>query len=122
VSKHSFEETCARSSTRRGKSLSNDSHDIALETEIFKERAAGLGIAGGRLQKAIREYERHVTAKGSADRGSEALLQVVAEKAYELLVQRELNGLVHENVEWLAKSYRIPESLMQRLGLKSEAS
>jgi hypothetical protein len=102
--------------------LGNNSRDIAMETEIFKERAAGLGIAGDRLQRAIREYERHVTAKGRADRDSEALLQVVAERAYELLVQRELNGFLHENVEWLAKSYRIPESLMRRLGLKSEAS
>jgi hypothetical protein len=102
--------------------LGNEPGQSALEAELFKERAASLGIAGEKLQSAIEEYERSVGSVGEADRRSGALLQIVANRAYELLVQRELNGLLHENVEWLTKAYRIPDSVLRILGIEAKRS
>jgi hypothetical protein len=103
--------------------LGKEPGQSALEAELFKERAASLGIAGEKLQSAIEEYERSVRpAAGEADRRSDALLQTVADRAYELLVQRELNGLLHENVEWLTKAYRIPDPVLRMLGMEAKST
>jgi hypothetical protein len=95
--------------------LDEDRRHKALEAALFKERAAGLGVAGSRLQRAIREYEVGTVASDQAEGHAAALLKVVAERAHELLLQRELNGFLHDNLEWLVKAYRIPEPVLRKL-------
>ncbi len=87
----------------------------AVENELARERANGLGLTGQSLAKALERYEAHV-ASGRADgAASQELLGGIVERAHALLLQREAHGLQGGNLEWLRGSYRLPEAVIVRL-------
>jgi hypothetical protein len=46
------------------------------------------------------------------------LIAKIADNLSEFLIQRELAGIPHENLEWILKTYDIPEEILARLGLR----
>ena len=81
----------------------------AIESAVVAEKAASLGVAGQRLQRALDA----LNATGAeADR--ESLLDAAAERAWAFLVQRELCGM-HDRDRAIA-DYRIPKAVLARMG------
>lgn len=88
----------------------------SLEREIAKEKAAALGLAGAKLRRSLATYRKSLRHDGpTADR--DRLLAQIAEDLSALLVQREILGLVHENVAWVLKTYDIPAEALSMLGI-----
>jgi hypothetical protein len=83
-----------------------------LEVEIAAEKAAALGRAGEKVERALarlREQER-----GSPERT--ASLKEAAEAVYAYFIQRELCGMRrHQDV---IREYAIPNEVLVRLGAK----
>lgn len=86
-----------------------------LELEIAKEKATALGLAGKRLKQSLEAYRSEPT---TARERRESLLARVAESLSELLIQRELTGVPHENSEWVLRTFDIPPEVLVKLGLK----
>jgi hypothetical protein len=88
----------------------------ALELEIVKEKLTALGIAGKRLRESIEKYtqsiENHAVSSSDRDR----LLAAVSEDVQALSVQRELVGLTHENLNWIVRTYGVPQEALAKLG------
>jgi hypothetical protein len=81
-----------------------------LDHEIAAEKAASLGRAGDRVQRALRQLAEAELA--SPTRG--ALLKDAAEAVYAYFIQRELCGLRrHQDA---IREYRIPPEVLARLG------
>lgn len=81
----------------------------AIETAIAAEKAASLGIAGRRLETALRAL---AAPPGGAQR--EALVDKAADRAWAFLTQRELCGLL-DRVQVIA-DYAIPKEVIARMG------
>jgi hypothetical protein len=79
----------------------------AIESAVVAEKAASLGIAGQRLERAL-------TALREGEGGREALLEAAAERAWAFLVQRELCGL--RDREQAIADYAIPKEVLARMG------
>lgn len=93
----------------------------ALLYEIRKEQAASLGRAGERLSKALGQYRTRTLANEPLEPGEhETLIAAVTHNAWALAVQRELIGLPHDNLAWIADVYAVPEVIRRRLGLVSK--
>lgn len=88
----------------------------ALEQEIVKEKASALGIAGRKLDQLLAEYRLNRERGDSQDQAE--LIAKIADNLSEFLIQRELAGIPHENLEWILKTYDIPEEILARLGLR----
>lgn len=88
----------------------------ALEAEIAREQATALGLTGRRLDVSLARYRRELLGNPGAARRRH-LLEAVAADVAALIVQRELAGLVHENLDWVLGSYDIPEAALRQLGL-----
>ena len=81
-----------------------------LDHEIAAEKAASLGRAGERVEKALRALR---AAEDGAP-GRAALLKDAAEAVYAYFIQRELCGLRrHQDV---IREYGIPGEVLVRLG------
>jgi hypothetical protein len=91
-----------------------------LELEIAKEKASALGVTGAKLQLSLSKYQRAMQGGTSAEE-QERLICEVVENVSALLVQRELLGLVHENLLWILETNGVPGVVLSRLGL-SKAS
>jgi hypothetical protein len=89
----------------------------ALALEIAKEKSTALGVAGKNLQIAIEKYRQSITDDGIASDERERLLATVAAKIQALIVQRELVGLIHDNMKWVVETYDIPKEALAKLGL-----
>lgn len=89
----------------------------ALEQEIAKEKASALGITGKKLAQLLTDYRQNLRQSGAAT-CQEALISKIADNLSELLIQRELAGLPHENLEWVLKTYDVPEEVLERLGIR----
>ena len=89
-----------------------------LELEIAKEKASALGIAGKRLERSLAGYRR--AQVGCDPKALEELLSRISEHLSEFLIQRELVGLPHENLEWVLRTYDIPAQVLARLGLRAD--
>ena len=81
-----------------------------LDHEIAGEKAAALGRAGERVEKALAELR--AAAPGSPERG--ALLGEAARAVHAYFIQRESCGLRrHQEV---IREYAIPNEVLARLG------
>lgn len=92
----------------------------ALLYEIRKEQAAALGRAGERLSKALERYRTQTSRNEPLEPSEhELLIADVTSAMWALAVQRELIGLHHDNLTWIADVYEVPEVIRRRLGLIS---
>jgi hypothetical protein len=91
----------------------------AIELEIAGARASALGITGRRLEAALAEYRRHRQA-GSAMKKLEQLTARISNNLQELLIQRESMGLPFGNLEWVLRTYDIPQEILSKLGLRDD--
>jgi hypothetical protein len=89
----------------------------ALELEIAKEKSTALGIAGKRLQNSIVKYRQSIAHSGVTSDERERLLAAVAANIQALIVQRELVGLIHDNMKWVIETYDIPKEALAKLGV-----
>ena len=78
----------------------------------MEEQATALGAAGRKFEKVLEEYQ----SKLKANEQTQELLQELADAAWELILQREFVGFVHGNIEWLKRSYQIPEEVFKLIG------
>lgn len=75
------------------------------ERTLAEERAAALGIAGDRLQRAITAYHE-ARDDGPLPPGEEvAHLDLVADRLWALQVQRDCMGLGADNLAWILRAY-----------------
>lgn len=87
----------------------------ALDLELIKEKASALGVAGTKLQKALDRY-RFESERDWRSTNQDQVLEQIRNAFSELLIQRELAGLVHENVQWIASTYAVPANVLRKLG------
>jgi DNA topoisomerase VI subunit B len=88
-----------------------------LELEIAKERAGALGRTGRRLQKSLDVYAKELGSRARPEK-IERMVEEIAAIVFEFLTQRETMGLVHENLEWVLKTYDLPDAVLAKLGVK----
>jgi hypothetical protein len=91
----------------------------AVELEIMEEKASALGITGRRLEAALAEY-RGPRQGGTRGKKPAELIAGISNNLHELLIQREAMGIPHANVEWVLRSYDIPQEILSRLGLRDD--
>jgi hypothetical protein len=89
----------------------------ALELEVAKEKATSLGIAGKRLQSSIVEYAQSISRDDISEDERERLLDALVANINALIVQRELVGLIHDNMQWVLRTYDIPQPALAKLGV-----
>src|SRR5580698_2681374 len=89
----------------------------ADELEIMEEQASALGITGRRLEAALAEYRGH-RQRGADARNLARLIAGIANNLHELLIQRESLGIPYQNVEWVLRSYEVPQEISAKLGLR----
>jgi hypothetical protein len=89
----------------------------ALELELVKEKSTALGLAGKTLQSSIVKYQQSVSRNGVTLDERDRLLAAVAANIQALVVQRELVGLIHDNMQWVVQTYDIPTEALARLGV-----
>jgi DNA topoisomerase VI subunit B len=91
----------------------------AVELEILEEKASALGITGRRLEAALAEYRGH-RQRGAKAKSLAQLIAEIANNLQELLIQRESMGVPYQNVEWVLRSYDIPQEISAKLGLRDD--
>lgn len=87
-----------------------------LEYEIAQQKAQTLGDLGQKLEEALSRLRSFDPAQAGPDGAARqaALLDAAAERAWSLMVQRELSGLRHWDA--VVKSYAIPREVLNRMG------
>ena len=98
---------------------SNPAPMTGLELEIAREQAESLGLAGKRLQESIDRHASSVQHNESAACQSK-LLGEISNRAWALMVQRELVGFKHEALRWVVDNFDIPEAALSQLGRRHE--
>jgi len=95
----------------------------ALKQELLKEQAESLGSAGKSLQAAIQTYKAYMSRPGAGP-GSrqEQLLSDIVDRVWGLAVQRELAGIIHNNIESIVRAFDIPPEALDRLGIKQNGT
>lgn len=89
----------------------------ALKYELLREQVSALGMAGKQLREVLATHSDHVALGGLAGQPrTEQLLDEIAGKVYALLLQRELLGFVHNNMEWLSATFDLPAGVWRRVG------
>ena len=91
----------------------------AIELEIAGAKACALGITGRRLEAALAEYRRHRQA-GAATKKLGQVTAKISNNLQELLIQRESMGLPFGNLEWVLRTYDIPQEILSKLGLRDD--
>lgn len=89
-----------------------------LEYELAKERSSALGHAGRQLQQAIVRYVHGEQQRFSATQQQQAL-QYIADRVYNLMLQREFLGLIDNNLHWICREYQVPQQALSLLGIPS---
>ena len=93
----------------------------ALELEIAKEKSTALGIAGKKLRESIAKYRQCISHDGADSNERDQLLVSLAANIQALIVQRELVGLIHDNMVWIIQTYDPPKEALAKLGADSSA-
>jgi hypothetical protein len=88
----------------------------ALELEIAKEKATALGIAGKKLEDSIATYKKAISRPDIRSEERDQHLAEVSANVSALIIQRELVGLVHENMPWVIQNYEIPDEALAVMG------
>jgi hypothetical protein len=83
-----------------------------LDVEILAEKAAALGHAGDKVEKALARLRAF---EGTSEE-RRVLLKDAAECVYAYFIQRELCGLRRHHE--VIREYRIPNEVLVRLGAK----
>jgi hypothetical protein len=97
-------------------------HHNALELEIFKEQAGALGSAGKLLSTSLKKHQEHIQNGGrEGDPVTEELLDEIAQRAYELMLQREFVGFTQNNAAWLLQGFALPPGVLRKLGIEDAA-
>jgi hypothetical protein len=89
----------------------------ALELEFAKEKLTALAIAGKQLQISIAKYRRSISQDGTTSDERDRLLARLAANIQALIVQRELIGLTHNNIQWVVQAYDVPTEALAKLGV-----
>jgi len=88
----------------------------ALELEIAKAKSTALGIAGRRLRESILKYTQSISSNAVSSDEQDSLLAAVSENVQALIVQRELVGFTHDNMNWINQTYDVPKEALAKLG------
>lgn len=88
-----------------------------LELELAKEKSTALGIAGKQLQNSIAKYRKSISRGSVTSEERGRLLAALAADIQALIVQRELVGLTHDNIQWVVQAYDVPEAALAKLGV-----
>jgi hypothetical protein len=89
----------------------------ALELELAKEKLTALAIAGKQLQISIAKYRQSISQAGTTSDQRGRLLATLAANIQTLIVQRELIGLTHDNIQWVVQAYDVPGEALAKLGV-----
>jgi hypothetical protein len=89
----------------------------ALELEFAKEKLTALAIAGKQLQISIAKYRQSISRDGATSEERGRLLATLAANIQTLIVQRELIGLTHDNIQWVVQAYDVPREALAKLGV-----
>jgi hypothetical protein len=89
----------------------------ALELEFAKEKLTALAVAGKHLQISIAKYRQCVSQTGTTSDERDRLLVRLAANIQTLIVQRELIGLTHDNIQWVVQAYDVPQEALAKLGV-----
>ena len=92
-----------------------------LELELAKEKSTALGIAGKQLQNSIAKYRKSISQVGVPS-DEDRLLAALAADIQALIVQRELVGLTHDNMQWVVQTYDVPKEALAKLGVVQSPS
>lgn len=88
--------------------------------EIANAKAEALGLAGKRLEDALRALREHDTLPEPCDAAARAQLVANAtERTLAFLVQREAQGL--RDAAYALKFYAVPAEIVARLGVRERS-
>lgn len=90
----------------------------AIDQEIAQEKAESLGLAGQRLETALRElrdYDGSTTSQPGAIRNR--LVARAADRLLAVIIQRESHGL--RDPDYVVKFYSVPREIVARLGARA---
>jgi hypothetical protein len=88
----------------------------ALELEIAKEKSTSLGIAGKNLRDSIEKYRQSTSQNAVASEERGRFLASVLANVQALVIQRELVGFIHDNMNWIIETYDLPKEALTKLG------
>jgi hypothetical protein len=96
--------------------LERDTGSSALDYEILAEKAQTLGFLGRQLEQSLEALRRFdaVTSNGDSAMQRATLLDEAADRAWALMVQRELCGFRDWDV--VVQDFGIPRDVLSRLG------
>ncbi|SHG94767.1 hypothetical protein [Ferrimonas marina] len=86
---------------------------MGIERELMKEQSGALGRAGAALAAAIARYHENPNAR---EEQREQLLDEIADRCWQLQMQREFTGFVDGNREYIQRHYAPPAEAMARMG------
>ena len=93
----------------------------AIDQEIAQEKAESLGLAGQRLETALRElrdYDGSTTSQPDATGAiRNRLVARAADRLLAVIIQRESHGL--RDPDYVVKFYSVPREIVARLGARA---
>src|SRR6188768_2793943 len=93
----------------------------AIDHEIAQEKAESLGLAGQRLEAALRElrdYDASTTSQPDATGAARnRLVARAADRLLAVIIQRESHGL--RDPDYVVKFYSVPREIVARLGARA---
>lgn len=87
----------------------------AVDAELLEERAAALGRAGDRLERALARWQELSARDDVTGEQVDARLEEVAAATYALVVQRDCAGFRYGNLRWIRTQYQLPDEVLRRL-------
>ncbi|HZF29605.1 MAG TPA: DUF6665 family protein [Gammaproteobacteria bacterium] len=88
----------------------------AVAREVAQEKAEALGLAGKKLEEALRALHELDAASDTGDARRRELVARAAERVTSLLVQREAYGFADPS--FLLAHYDVPAEVVARLGIR----
>lgn len=93
----------------------------AIDHEIAQEKAESLGLAGRRLETALRELRDYDASTASQPDATGAirnrLVARAADRLLAVIIQRESHGL--RDPDYVVKFYSVPREIVARLGARA---
>lgn len=90
----------------------------AIELEVVKEQASALGRAGRKLRISL-EYYNKLDQEGLSSEIRKKSLQDIADRVWELMLQREILGFSEGNLGWIRENYHIPDAAFNKLSVRA---
>ena len=89
----------------------------ALELKLAKEKSTALGLAGKQLRNSLAKYRNSISQDGVSSDERGRLLAALAADIQALIVQRDLVGLTHDNMQWVVQTFEVPKEALAKLGV-----